>query len=180
MPPTPGRAKPGDCVPAPPPRLRSTHPTNPDARVESYPAIRYRVSLPPRKDIRWISRAVLCVLFVAAGVLHFAMPEPYVRIVPPWLPAPRALVYVSGFFEMAGGIGVLPARTRRLAAVGLVALLVAVWPANVQMLLNAHAAGASPSWQAALAARLPVQLALMAWVWWAAGRPCRAADPPPA
>jgi uncharacterized membrane protein len=122
------------------------------------------------RDGRWISRAVLCALFVAAGALHLAMPGPYVRIVPPWLPAALVLVYVSGFFEMAGGLGLVPARTRRPAAMGLVALLLAVWPANLQMLLNAHAAGASTAWKAALAVRLPLQLALMAWVWWAAGR----------
>lgn len=111
------------------------------------------------------SRAVLAVIFVAAGTLHFVVPGEYQRIMPPYLPYPRALVLLSGAFEIAGGLGLLAGGTRRAAGIGLVVLLLAVWPANVQMLLNARAAGASPLAEALLWARLPLQLLLMIWVW---------------
>lgn len=126
-----------------------------------------------RTTWRRVSLHVLSALFVAAGVLHFAIADSYVRIVPPWLPAPRALVYVSGVCEVAGGVGLLLPSTRRAAAVGLILLLLAVWPANFQMLLNAREAGAPPWWQALLLARLPLQLVLACWVWRAAARPRR-------
>ncbi|MFL5539307.1 MAG: hypothetical protein ACJ8J0_09950 [Longimicrobiaceae bacterium] len=109
-------------------------------------------------------------LFLVTGVLHFVIPRSYEAIVPPFLPARRFLVYLSGACELAGGAGVLVPRTRRAAALGLVALLAAVFPANVQMLVNAVAAG-KPGWQLALLTlRLPLQLVLMYAVWRVAGR----------
>jgi len=112
---------------------------------------------------------VLAAVFVAAGVMHFVGPAAYVGIMPPWLPYPLALVYVSGAAEIAGGIGVLlPQPIRRLAGWGLVLLLAAVFPANVEMALRGatiaghvvppHAVG---SWL-----RLPVQAVL---IWWVVG-----------
>jgi len=85
--------------------------------------------------------------------------------VPRWLPAPRLLVYVSGVFEMLGGIGLLVPWVRRWAAWGLIALLIAVFPANIQMLQAAHAASASAWTQALLWLRLPLQPLLMWWVY---------------
>ena len=70
-------------------------------------------------------------LYVIAGVLHFVAPEMYERVVPPQFPRPRTLVYLSGSAEIVLGIGVLFERTRRRSAWGLVALLVAVFPANI-------------------------------------------------
>ena len=64
---------------------------------------------------RWRSRDTVALVFVTAGVLHFAIPAPYIAIVPPWLPAAPTLVAVSGLAEIAGGIGVLDPRTKRLA-----------------------------------------------------------------
>lgn len=82
-----------------------------------------------------IVRALLSLAFIASGVLHFISPEPYTKIVPPFLPAPQKLVYLSGLLEIVGGLAFLlfaPATLyRRLTAYGLVALLVAVFPANV-------------------------------------------------
>jgi len=112
-----------------------------------------------------VSRGLIGVLFVVAGVLHFVVPDAYAAIVPRVLPSPRLLVLISGACEIAGGLGVLVPATRRLAGLGLLALLVAVLPANVQMLLDAHARGASAWWQLALVARLPLQVLLMWWVW---------------
>lgn len=111
-------------------------------------------------------RYALVLLFVGAGVLHFITPQTYLRIMPPGLPAPGLLVYVSGAFEILGGVGILARRTRRLAGWGLVALLVAVFPANVYMALI-HEQLHVPGWLAW--ARLPLQGLLIWWVW-AVGR----------
>ena len=85
------------------------------------------------------SRKLLGLLFVVAGVLHFLAPGGYERIMPPYLPLHRGLDYLSGAGEIAGGLGLLARRTRGISGIGLVFLLLAVWPANVQMLLNARA-----------------------------------------
>ena len=111
-----------------------------------------------------LSAMLLCAFFVFGGVMHFVKPGMYVRIMPPWLPAPMALVLISGVFEIMGGLGVLHPATRWLAGWGLIALLIAVYPANIQMLLNAYAGNASTLWKAALWARLPLQIALIWWV----------------
>jgi uncharacterized membrane protein len=108
--------------------------------------------------------------FIVAGMLHFIKPQPYVHIMPAWLPAPLLLVLISGALEILGGAGILLPATRVLAGWGLIALLVAVFPANVQMLLGAHQAHASRLYQAALVARLPLQGILIWWVWRAAVR----------
>ena len=107
---------------------------------------------------RW-GRRLLGAVFVIAGVLHGVRPDAYAGIVPAWLPAPLLLVWLSGAAEVLGGVGVwLPwPRVRVWAGAGLAALLVAVFPANVQMALD----GAGPGW--VLWGRLPVQGALVAW-----------------
>ncbi|HEY6486877.1 MAG TPA: DoxX family membrane protein [Candidatus Cybelea sp.] len=125
--------------------------------------------------MRRVSRALLAVFFIAAGSNHFIHPALYARIVPPWLSAPALLVQISGACEILGGLGVLVAQLRRLAGMGLIALLIAVFPANLQM-------AAHPGLYAGLGnaplfyLRLPLQLVLIAWVWWA----CLSADIPPA
>ena len=113
------------------------------------------------------SRYLLAALFVGAGLLHFWHPATYLRIMPPALPAPRLLVLLSGAAEVAGGLGLLLPATRRWAAWGLLALLLAVFPANIYM-LEIHAQLHLPAWVAW--ARLPLQPLLMWWVWWAAAR----------
>ena len=111
---------------------------------------------------RLLSRYALALLFVLAGTWHFVHTATYLAIMPPQLPQPLALVYASGIFEILGGLGLLPARSRRLAGWSLLALLVAVFPANVHMAL-AHAHLGIPAWVAW--GRLPLQLPLMWWVW---------------
>ena len=83
---------------------------------------------------------------------------------PPYLPLHRELVLLSGAAEVLGGVGLFPRRTRRVAGTGLILLLIAVWPANVQMLLDARGARRPSWWLALLWARLPLQVVLMAWV----------------
>jgi uncharacterized membrane protein len=117
---------------------------------------------------RRILRGVLAAAMIAIGVLHFATPAPFVRIVPDWLPAPLALVLVSGFFEILGGAGLLVPRARRAAGLGLAALYVAVFPANVNMAYN-HLTfdGVTPISPVLLWLRLPLQAVLIAWALWA-------------
>lgn len=111
------------------------------------------------------SRHLLAAVFVFAGMMHFIIPASYVGIMPPWLPWHRGLVYLTGVLEIAGGVGLLVPRARRAAGIGLVLLLVAVWPANLQMLLNARAAHEPPWHEALLWLRLPLQILLIWWVW---------------
>jgi uncharacterized membrane protein len=120
-----------------------------------------------------IARVVLALLMVAVGTLHFVAPAPFVRIVPRALPRPGALVYLSGFFEILGGLGLLVPRTRRVAAWGLVALYVAVFPANVNMAVNNLPFGAVRNPTLAWL-RLPFQAVFILWAWW-----CARPDPPP-
>lgn len=105
------------------------------------------------------------VIFIIAGILHFVMPKFYLAIMPSYMPAPLTLVYVSGVFEVLGGAGLLLPATRTAAAIGLILLLLAVFPANVEMLRLAQQRGASPAFQAACWLRLPLQALLMWWVW---------------
>ncbi len=103
---------------------------------------------------------------VFIGVQHFLDPEPFVQIVPSMLPAPRTLVFVSGFFEILGGLGLLVPRTRRAAAWGLIALYIAVFPANVNMAVNHLPMGDRVLPPLALWLRLPLQAVFIAWAWW--------------
>jgi len=113
---------------------------------------------------RALRRGIPGVLFIAAGMLHFLRPAMYQQIVPPQLGHQALLVAISGAAEIAGGVGLLIPATRRAAAYGLIALLVAVFPANVYMATDgARFAKIAPQW--ALYARLPLQLVVIAWMW---------------
>lgn len=105
-------------------------------------------------------------LFVMTGVLHFLRPKAYEAIMPPYVPAHRAMVYASGVAEIAGGAGLMApdARVRRAGGWWTIATLVAVFPANLHMYLHAERYPRIPGGRPALAARLPLQGALIAWV----------------
>lgn len=98
---------------------------------------------------------------IAVGVLHLVIPGWFVSIVPAALPAPLVLVVVSGIFEVLGGIGLLVPRTRRAASIGLVVLYVAVFPANINMVVHPALGHGVPEWL--LWARLPLQAVFIAW-----------------
>jgi uncharacterized membrane protein len=116
----------------------------------------------PRRARR--SRLLLGVAFVGAGVNHFVMPSHYEQIVPPSMKGrARSLVAISGVAEIAGGLGVLLPWTRRSAGLGLVALLAAVFPANLYMARAPEHFRKIPPW--ALYARLPLQPLMMMWAW---------------
>ena len=108
----------------------------------------------------------LAVLFVTAGIFHFLRPAAFEQVVPPFLPYPRAIVYISGVAEIAGGLALLIPQLRALAGLWLIALLIAVFPANLYMALAPDRAGLgiAPVW---LWLRLPAQAVLIAAVWWA-------------
>jgi uncharacterized membrane protein len=114
--------------------------------------------------MRFVLRTILpAILFLITGTLHFVHPEFYTSIVPPQLGHSATLVAISGLAELAGGIGLLVPATRNAAAIGLIALLLAVWPANWYMAIAAdHFAGVAPAW--ILWLRVPVQVLLIWWV----------------
>ncbi|KQT43678.1 MULTISPECIES: hypothetical protein [unclassified Methylophilus] len=118
---------------------------------------------------RILALAFVFLWFFIGGIAHFAFTELEMKIMPPWLPAHRELVLISGFFELAGAIGILFARTRRIAGWGLILLTIAVTPANVFMLQNASQFPEVPYW--ALVARLPLQILLLLCIWWATKPP---------
>lgn len=116
------------------------------------------------RKIKRILKCLLAIAFVAAGANHFINDAFYVKIMPPSLPAPLFLVRLSGFFEIALGILLLIPKFTRLAAFGLIALLIAVFPANIYMAANSNLfTEYSP---AALYIRLPMQLVLIVLVFW--------------
>jgi uncharacterized membrane protein len=103
------------------------------------------------------------VIFVLAGAMHFLKPRFYEAIVPPFLPAQRELVQISGVFELLGGFGVMLTSTRAIAGWGLIALLLAVFPANIYMVVDPTFERVAPLW--ALYARLPLQFVLIWWIY---------------
>jgi uncharacterized membrane protein len=102
---------------------------------------------------------------VLAGILHFVIPRTYERAIPDYLPAPTELVYASGVAEIAGGLAMMHPATRRAGSLFSIATLLAVFPANVHMALNAEDFPDAPGGEAALWIRLPIQAALIAWAW---------------
>ncbi len=105
---------------------------------------------------------IMAALYVVAGVNHFVNPRMYLKIMPPYLPAPAALNYAAGAAEMLLGVMLLFPTVRPLAAWGIIALLIAVFPANLYMYQRGFRG--IPRW--ALLLRLPLQLVLIAWAWW--------------
>lgn len=118
-----------------------------------------------------ILRVFLAISMIVVGITHFVKPEQYARIVPPQLPYPFELVYISGFFEILGGIGLLIPIVSVAAAWGLVALFIAVFPANINMAVNNIAVDGIPHNQALYWARLPLQAVLIAWALWYTKKP---------
>ncbi|HWN72107.1 MAG TPA: DoxX family protein [Haliangium sp.] len=114
----------------------------------------------PKRVLLWLMAA----FYVTAGVNHFVSPEFYLPMMPDYLPWHMALIYVSGVAELALGIAVLIPRLRVAAAWGIIALLVAVFPANLYAAMNQiPLIGAEPVWNWV---RLPFQALFIAWAWW--------------
>ncbi len=123
--------------------------------------------------VKTVLRFLLALLFTGAGINHFINPVFYLRMMPPYLPWHGALVAISGVAEIAIGLGLLIPRTVRLSAWAAIALLVAVFPANVQMALHPETFPEfSPT---ALLVRLPLQGVLIVWAFWFTRRNSRGA-----
>ena len=117
--------------------------------------------------LRRAARVVLGVAMIGVGIDHFLNPSPFVRIVPAALPSPELLVAVSGVCEVALGALLFVPRLRAYAGLGLVALYLAVFPANINMAVNhiqLTPGGTLPVW--AMWARLPLQALFIAWALW--------------
>lgn len=112
---------------------------------------------------RTVSLILLAAFFVLAGMNHFLNPQPYLAMIPPSLPFPGAANAISGAAEILGGIAILIPRLRRAAGWGLIVLLIAVFPANIYVALYGWERVQIPAW--VLWARLPLQFALVAWVY---------------
>lgn len=116
------------------------------------------------KFVKQALKYVLAAAFVLAGINHFLDPQFYLAIMPPVFPAPLFLIYLSGFFEIAFGILLLVPKFSRFAAFGIIAVLIAVFPANIYMAANPQM---FPEFSpAALYLRLPLQFILIAWAYW--------------
>ncbi len=106
---------------------------------------------------------VMAAVYTVAGLLHFITPKPYLRIMPPYIPYHYLMVYTSGFFEIVFGIALLFDETRSYAALGLILLLIAVFPANIYMAQRMTQKQSKNRWIAYI--RLPLQLALIYWAY---------------
>ena len=125
-----------------------------------------KIGLNQQKSFRENARLATGFAFIFSGVSHFLMPGKFMEMMPPVLPAPLFLVYLSGVFEILGGIGLMIPATQSHAAIGLVLLLLAVFPANIYVALNNVQLGGVMNYAVYQWLRLPMQLVLMAWVWW--------------
>ncbi len=108
------------------------------------------------------AKVLFAALFIFAGIMHFANEGFFLRIMPPYLPWHRELVYISGIAEIVLGVALLIPRFQRLAAWGIIALLIAVFPANIHVYMNQQIIPAPASVHTL---RLIVQGVLIAWAW---------------
>ena len=124
----------------------------------------FRYPLTRKFNLQFLARLFIFTWFFVGGVMHFAQPDVFLRIVPPIIPYPLAAVYISGAFEMLGAFGLGIQSTRSYAGWGLILLTIAVTPANIYMLQHAELFSEVPQW--ALMARLPFQMVLIWLIWW--------------
>jgi uncharacterized membrane protein len=109
---------------------------------------------------------VMGVFYVVAGLAHFVRPDFYLPMMPPWLPAHRELIFLSGVAEVLLGVAVLVPRLRRIAGWGIIALLIAIFPANLHIALHdVPVFGATQGAGIWNWVRLPLQAVLIAWAW---------------
>lgn len=121
---------------------------------------------------------ILGIAFIFVGTLHFLRPEGFLAIMPSWIPFHLFWVYASGAVEIAGGVGLLIHRYRKIAGWTLFVLLIVVFPANINMAVNEiQLPGRDPMPVWALWARLPLQFVFMYLMYWAAVKSKKGADP---
>lgn len=112
-----------------------------------------------------ITILIVALFFGLGGIAHFAYLDSFIKIMPAYIPYHKQLVIISGAFEILGAIGILMPKTRVAAAYGLIALSVAVFPANVNMALHYESFSNIPQW--VLYFRLPLQIVIIWFIWWA-------------
>ena len=105
-------------------------------------------------------------MFAITGILHFTHTKKFAQMIPPFIPLPELMVYISGFFEILGAIGLLIAQYQRQAAFGLVLLLIAVFPANIYIAVKNIQLGGIFSNQILQWVRIPFQGIFIWWVLW--------------
>ena len=127
--------------------------------------------IPSQYRRKEILRGVLAMAIIIVGITHFLRPEQYARIVPPQLPNPLSLVYISGVFEILGGIGLLIPFVSVAAAWGLIALFIAVFPANINQAIHSIPIDGIPHHPVLYWVRLPFQAVLIAWAYWYTRQP---------
>ena len=114
-------------------------------------------------QIKAASKYLLAIFMIVAGTMHFVNTEFYLKIVPPYLPLHKELVFISGVFEVLLGILLVVPKTSRMAAWGIVALLIAVFPANLYLYQHQDILPASP---VVHLLRLPLQGLFILWAYW--------------
>ena len=119
-----------------------------------------------RSSAAVVAAFVAAAFYIVAGALHFVSSATYLKMMPPYVPWHLAMVYLSGVAEIAGGVGLLIPRLRRVAAWWLVAVLVAVFPANLYMATEHIQITANPAPEWIAWARLPLQALLIWWILW--------------
>ncbi|QDT13500.1 DoxX family protein [Planctomycetes bacterium K23_9] len=117
-------------------------------------------------SIKTVSKYLLASFMVGAGVTHFASPEFFLRIMPPYLPLHEELVMISGVCEIVLGVILMVPTTSRLAAWGIIALLIAVFPANLHVYQNQNL---MPAPALVHLLRLPLQGVFILWAFWHTG-----------
>lgn len=122
------------------------------------------------KNFKNNARMATGLAFVFTGVSHFIVTEKFMEMMPPVFPAPLFLIYLSGIFEILGGIGLMISKTKFWAGIGLILLLVAVFPANIYVALNNVQLGGFMNYAVYQWLRLPMQFVLIAWVWRCCGK----------
>ena len=113
--------------------------------------------------VKTASKYALAIFMIGAGVMHFVNPEFFLKIMPPYLPLHNELVLLSGVFELLLGVLLLVPRCSRLAAWGIIALLIAVFPANIYLYQHQEILPASPIIHLM---RLPLQGLFVLWAFW--------------
>lgn len=103
----------------------------------------------------------LALLFIVSGIFHFKKPKMYLKIMPPYLPFPKALVVISGIAELTAGIGLFLFNSQRIAAWAIIGMLIAFLPVHIHMLTDIKASMGLPKW--VLTARIPLQLVFIYW-----------------
>ncbi len=115
-----------------------------------------------------VHRYILAVLFLITGILHFVKPKLFTNIMPDYIPYHLAMVYISGVAEIIGGLGILFEKTQLWAGWGLILLLIAVFPANINMAVESiQKSGYASLFSIVTILRLPLQFVLIYWVYWA-------------